>query len=55
MVRGSSPWLLLVVAFEQISTMQLFVWEAVVWLTSQYAIPINEPKIVSELHDPHVL
>ena len=26
-VRGSSPWLLVVVAIERVSTMQLFVWE----------------------------
>ena len=32
-VRGSSPWLLLVV-IEQVSTIQLFVWEVVVWLLS---------------------
>ena len=32
-VCGSSPWTLLVVAIEQVSTMQLFVWEVIVWLT----------------------
>ena len=29
MGRGLSPWLLVVVAIERVSTMQLFVWEAV--------------------------
>ena len=37
-VRGSSIWTLLVVNIKQVSTMtmQLFVWEAIVWLTSQF-------------------
>ena len=35
-VHGSSPWMLLVVAIERVSTMQLFVWEAIVWLTSSF-------------------
>ena len=34
MGRGSSPWTLLVAAIERVSTMQLFVQEAIVWLTS---------------------
>ena len=39
-VRGSSPWTLLVIAIERVSTMQLFVWEAIVWLTS-YKVPTD--------------
>ena len=31
-VHSSSPWLLLVVTIERVSTMQFFIWEAVVWL-----------------------
>ena len=34
-VHGSSPWLLLF-AIKQMSTIQLFVWEVVVWLTSLF-------------------
>ena len=30
--RNSSPWTLLVVAIKKVSTMQLYVWEAIVWL-----------------------
>ena len=30
-VRGSSPWLLLV-AIERVSNIQLFIWEVVIWL-----------------------
>ena len=32
--HGSFPWTLLVVAIKRVSTMQLFVREAIVWLTS---------------------
>ena len=32
-VYGSSLWLLLMVTIERVSTMQFFVWEAIVWLT----------------------
>ena len=39
-VRGSSPWTLLVVAIERVSTMQLFDWEAIVWLTN-HKIPTD--------------
>ena len=34
-MRGFSPGILLVVAIEQVSIMQLFVQEAIVWLTSR--------------------
>ena len=30
--RGSSPWTLLVVTIDRVSTMQLYVWEVIVWL-----------------------
>ena len=36
MVHGLSPWMLLVVAIEWVNTMQLFVWEAIVCLTSSF-------------------
>ena len=31
-VCGSSPWTLLMVAIERVSTMQVYVWEAIIWL-----------------------
>ena len=40
-VRGLSPWWLLVVAIEQVSTMQLFFREAIVWLTSNQLFPTD--------------
>ena len=36
-VRGLSPWLLLVVTIKRVSTMQLFVWEAAVWLIADFS------------------
>ena len=41
-VRGSSPWWLLV-AIEQVSTIQLFVWEVVVWLLLRESFPQMVP------------
>ena len=54
-VCGSSPWTLLVVAIEQVNTMQLFVWEAIVWLTSYARCHLMRPKIVNKSHSPYVL
>ena len=50
-VRGSSS-LLLLVAIERVSTIQLFVWEVFI---SHRRCQLMMPKIVSELHNPHVL
>ena len=41
-MRGSSPWWLLV-AIEQVSTIQLFVWEVVVWLLLRESFPQMVP------------
>ena len=57
-VHGSSPLLLLVVAIERVSTIQLFIWEAVVWLTRSLPNRCRQlmmPKIISKLHSSHVL
>ena len=48
--------MLLVVAIEQVSTMQLLVWEAIVWLTIREAFPQTAPTddaeiLTSELHN----
>ena len=56
-VHGSSP-LLLLVAIERVSIIQLFVWEVVIWLLlflPHRRRQLMMPKIVSELHCPHVL
>ena len=56
--RGSSPWTLLVVAIDWVNTMQLFVQEAFVWLTSrclshrwrQLMMPKNHQWATRPLH-----
>ena len=56
--RGLSPWTLLVVTIKRVSTMQLFVWEAIIWLTSRLPhrrCQLMMLKIVSKSHNPHVL
>ena len=44
--HGSSPWLLVVVTIERISTMQLFFQEAIIWLAKlrmfQQTLPTND-------------
>ena len=35
--------------------MQLFVWEAIVWLTSYAWCHLMRPKIVNKSHSPYVL
>ena len=40
-VRGSSPWWLLVVAIERVSTMKLLFREAIVWFTSNQPFPTD--------------
>ena len=43
-VRGSSPWLLLV-TIERVSIIQLFVWEVIIWLLSfPQTMPIDDAK-----------
>ena len=41
--RGLSPWLLMVVAIEWVSTMQLFVRDAIIWLTKLRTFPQTAP------------
>ena len=58
-VHGSSSvWLL--VAIKWVSTIQLFVWKVIIWLLLFYSLSHKQcqlmiPKIVSELHSPHVI
>ena len=58
-VHGSSSvWLL--VAIKWVSTIQLFVWKVIIWLLLFYSLSHKQcqlmiPKIVSELHGPHVI
>ena len=59
-VCGSSPWTLLAVTIKRVSTMQLFVREAIVWLISCFGVShkrrqLMMPKIVNKSHSPHVL
>ena len=57
-VRGSLPWLLMVVAIEQVNTMQLFVREAVnmaYLLFSHWHCQLMMSKIVSKPHNTHML
>ena len=57
-VRGLSPWLLMVVAIERVNTMQLFVREVVnmaYLLFSHRQCQLMMSKIVSKPHDTHML
>ena len=56
-MRGSSP-LLLLVAIELVSTIQLSVWKVVIWLllfSFSQTVPTDDAKIVSELPSPYML
>ena len=56
-MRGSSP-LLLLVAIELVSTIQLSVWKVVIWLllfSFSQTVPTDDAKIVNELPSPYML
>ena len=56
-MRGSSP-LLLLVAIELVSTIQLSVWKVVIWLllfSFSQTVPTDDAKIVSKLPSPYML